>query len=92
MRGISGGEFILICIGLLIYMLPAWVAYGRLHARRDIIMLINLLTGWTLIGWLGSLIWATSGERGDDIIACPYCAEKIKKQARVCRFCHRDLP
>lgn len=23
---------------------------------------------------------------------CPFCAEKIKLQARICRFCQRDLP
>ncbi len=22
---------------------------------------------------------------------CPYCREKIKKNAVVCRYCHRDL-
>lgn len=23
---------------------------------------------------------------------CPYCAELVKKEAVVCRFCHRELP
>lgn len=23
---------------------------------------------------------------------CPYCREKIKRDATVCRYCHRDLP
>jgi hypothetical protein len=22
---------------------------------------------------------------------CPYCAEMIKAEAKVCRFCHREL-
>jgi len=31
-----------------------------------------------------------SGE--SDIIECPFCAERIKAKAKICRFCNRDIP
>lgn len=33
---------------------------------------------------------APSAESGDTR-ACPFCAETIKKAARICRFCNREL-
>ncbi|HTZ36810.1 MAG TPA: superinfection immunity protein [Stellaceae bacterium] len=42
----------------LIYMLPTLVAFGREHPRRHDIVLVNVLLGWTLIGWLAAFFWA----------------------------------
>jgi hypothetical protein len=43
-------------LGLLVYFVPAFVAKGR--NRADAIFMLNLLLGWTLLGWIGALIWA----------------------------------
>jgi len=57
------------------------------------------MLGWTLLGWIGALVWAATGlpATGDaaapaeERAPCPYCAEQIITAARVCRFCGREL-
>ena len=41
-----------------IYMFPAYLAHSRGHRNSDSIATFNLFLGWTLIGWIFSLIWA----------------------------------
>lgn len=48
-------------VGLLLlaaYMLPAIVAWNRRHRQEMAISVLNLLAGWTVIGWVGALVWA----------------------------------
>jgi len=49
-------------IGVLVtlYELPAIVAYKRGHPRRLAILLLNILTGWTIVGWVITLVWASA--------------------------------
>lgn len=58
-----GIAFILIAIVLapFIYMGPAIVAFRRGHQKRGAITFLNLLLGWTLIGWIGTFVWAVEG-------------------------------
>ncbi|MFY9690663.1 MAG: superinfection immunity protein [Candidatus Acidiferrales bacterium] len=46
---------------LLIYFLPSIIA----HEKRSFagIFAVNLLLGWTVIGWIAALIWACVDER-----------------------------
>jgi hypothetical protein len=44
---------------VVIYMLPTLIAFGREHPRRQDIAVLNILFGWTLIGWIAVFLWAS---------------------------------
>ena len=48
--------------GALIYFVPAMVAFGRWHRQRLAILTLNALSGWTFLGWIGSLVWACTND------------------------------
>ncbi|WP_325101138.1 superinfection immunity protein [Paraburkholderia kururiensis] len=41
-----------------LYFMPAVIAIMRAHPNRFAIGLLNILTGWTCIGWIVTLVWA----------------------------------
>jgi uncharacterized membrane protein YqaE (UPF0057 family) len=43
---------------LAIYLVPAYVASRRGHHQRQAILVLNLLLGWTALGWIAALVWA----------------------------------
>lgn len=47
-------------IGLLFYVLPSIIATKRKHHNRLSILAVNLLLGWTFLGWVAALVWALS--------------------------------
>lgn len=52
---------ILIVIVLaLVYFLPSIVAYFRAHKNKVAIFFLNLLAGWTFIGWVAAFVWSVA--------------------------------
>jgi hypothetical protein len=47
---------------ILIYLLPAFVAMWRNHANVLAICALDILFGWTLLGYAIALIWALTGK------------------------------
>lgn len=44
-------------LALWFYLLPAYLAYKKGHPYYMAIFWLNLLTGWTVCGWIGALVW-----------------------------------
>lgn len=55
-----GGLFLvgLILLGIAAYFLPSIIAGSRKKRNAAAIFVLNLLAGWTLIGWVGALVWS----------------------------------
>ena len=50
---------VLLPLGMACYFVPSLIAYLRGHRSVLIIFALNLLVGWTVVGWIGVLIWST---------------------------------
>lgn len=47
---------------LAVYFLPAIIAKVRHHSNTMPILLLNVFLGWTILGWLGALIWCATAQ------------------------------
>ena len=45
-------------VALILYFLPSIIAGLRGHHNTAAIFVLNLLLGWSFIGWVVSLVWA----------------------------------
>ena len=54
--------FAVITFGLLIYLTPAIVAWRRGVSGCGSIFVLNVLIGWTVLGWMAMLVWAVAGD------------------------------
>lgn len=52
------GGLIVLGILLAIYFLPTIVASNRGHQSSGAIFFLNLLLGWTLLGWVVAFVWS----------------------------------
>lgn len=48
----------IIGLAIFVYLLPAFVALQRKHVNTTAICVLNILVGWSFIGWVAALVWA----------------------------------
>jgi len=49
--------FVFILLALVFYFIPSFIATLRDAQHSRMIFLINLVFGWTVLGWIAALIW-----------------------------------
>ena len=57
--------FVLFAI-ILSYFFPAIVAFARKKRNWGAIFALNLLAGWTFIGWIAALVWALTHDHEEN--------------------------
>ncbi len=43
---------------ILLYLLPTWIAFSNRHRNLSWVLLLNVLAGWSILGWVASLCFA----------------------------------
>jgi hypothetical protein len=85
-------------IGWIVFAgLGAWIAARKYHSAIGFFLLGLVLT--PIIGIIAALVVSPNKEviereamRDGTQRRCPFCAELVRGQARVCRYCGRDIP
>ena len=93
MENIGAPAIVLLLIAgimLALYFLPTIIAVYRKKRNLAPILLVNILLGWTVIGWIVSLVWAVSTETVDTI-ALPSRGQvqstNYQVQGKMCSNC-----
>jgi hypothetical protein len=52
-----------LCSAIFLYFVPFAIAYSRRHKYTKTVFLLNLLFGWTGLGWIVLVVWSFSGKK-----------------------------
>jgi hypothetical protein len=58
MEAFAGLIVLILMLGF--YFLPAIIAGMRKHNNTLAIFVLTLFLGWTLLGWIGALVWSVT--------------------------------
>ena len=70
---------------VLLYFLPTLIARGKPQVLA--VFLVNLLLGWTVIGWFVALIWAGAAERYVPVRIVPVSSGRFCSQCGALSPC-----
>ncbi|MBL5920595.1 superinfection immunity protein [Lelliottia amnigena] len=91
--------FITALISLAGYFIPSIISFSRGHQSAWAITMLNLLLGWTFLGWVIALVWSVGvvdepapqpvePKNNLRLAKCNHCDEMIDTRATACYFCN----
>ena len=60
--GTGVGTFLALIVVIFIYLLPTIIAYNKHKKNAGSICALNILLGWTFIGWVAALVWSLTND------------------------------
>jgi hypothetical protein len=86
-----------------LYLSPAFIARVRQHPNASAIFVLDLVLGWTLVGWVGALVWAHTEHSPNETVGPVVLPEGVDAGAaealrpsvpfatKQCPFCAEDI-
>lgn len=80
-----------------LYFSPSIVANSRKHPNLTSVFVLNLFLGWTVIGWVGALVWAYSkkAEVLAEVTSMPSTQAPVvapdSQETKKCPFCAEEV-
>ncbi len=85
------GVGLLFVLLVLLWAVPIVAAWNHRHPHRGTILVLDLLLGWTVIGWAVLVAWAFAGVPRRLVVSCPVCRLPMQLErgaaAGRCRTC-----
>ena len=77
-------------VSLFLYFLPAFLARSKPNFTS--ILILNILAGWTFIGWIIALVWALSSDSQRPVAATAQPSQPIAAASFFCTACGQPCP
>jgi hypothetical protein len=78
--------------GLVVYILPTIIALVKKKQNTAAIALVNLLLGWSFIGWVVALVWAVTVDPPTAAPVKAVAAPVAPAPALLCSACGKYNP
>lgn len=100
--GLGGGELFVVLVLFVPYFIPSIIAYRKVNFSG--ILILNIFLGWTILGWIGALIWAVVDKTPAQLKhinnlrkttsvtknKCGWCGFESYEKTTFCPVCAKD--